>query len=121
MIAMIVLGIKKVKESNGDFLKLGEALKTGIGVALVAAVLGSIYFFVFTKFIEPDFFNQIALIQEQKWYDSGMAEEQIEMSKAMMSKMSGPGITITFLLIMNLFIGFVVSLIAGLVMKHTDE
>ena len=31
-IAVIVLGIKKVKELNSGYLTLGEALKTGLGV-----------------------------------------------------------------------------------------
>jgi hypothetical protein len=121
MIAFITLGIKKVKESNSGLLTLGEGLKTGMGIALISGLIGIAYFLIFVNFIDPDFFNQIAAIQEQKWYDAGMAEEQIEMSKEMMSKMSGPGITAGFMIAFTLFIGFIISLIAGLVMKQTAE
>jgi hypothetical protein len=121
MIALIVLGIKKVKESNGGLLKLGEGLKTGMGIALISGIIGIVYFLLFVNFVDPDFFTTIANIQEQKWIDANMPEEQIEMSKAMMAKMSGPGISAAFMIAFTLFIGVIVSLIAGLAMKHTEE
>ncbi len=121
MIALIVLGIKKVKESNGGLLKLGEGLKTGMGIALISGIIGIVYFLLFVNFVDPDFFTTIANIQEQKWIDANMPEEQIEMSKALMAKMSGPGISAAFMIAFTLFIGVIVSLIAGLAMKHTEE
>lgn len=121
MIAFITLGIKKVKESNSGLLTLGEGLKTGMGIALISGIIGIAYFLIFVNFIDPEFFNQIAAIQEQKWYDAGIAEEQIEMSKEMMAKMSGPGVTAGFMIAFTLFIGFIISLVVGLIMKQTSE
>ena len=121
MIAFITLGIKKLKETNGGLLTLGEGLKTGIGVALISGIIGIAYFLLFVNFVDPEFFNTIASIQEQKWLDANMSDEQIEMSKAMMAKMSGPGITAGFMIAFTLFIGFIISLIAGLVMKQTED
>jgi hypothetical protein len=121
MIAFIVLGIKKVKESNGGLLKLGEGLKTGMGIALISGIIGVVYFMLFVNFIDPDFFNTIASIQEQKWIDANMSDEQIEGAKAMMAKFSGPFISAAFMIAFTLFIGFIVSLIAGLAMKQTEE
>ena len=56
MIAFMVLGIKKVKESNEGLLSLGEGLKTGMGIALISGIVGIIYFLLFVNFIDPDFF-----------------------------------------------------------------
>ena len=50
-----------------------------------------------------------------------MTDEQIEGAKAMMAKMSGPGITSSFMIVFTLFIGFIISLIAGLAMKQSEE
>ncbi len=121
MITFISLGIKKVKESNGGFLKLGQALKTGVGIALISGILGIIYFLLFVNFVDPTFFETIANIQEQAWIDANMTDEQIEGAKAMMAKFSGPGITSAFMLAFTLFMGFIVSLVAGLVMKRAEE
>jgi hypothetical protein len=121
MIAFMVLGIKKVKESNEGLLSLGEGLKTGLGIALISGIVGIIYFLLFVNFIDPDFFTTIATIQEQKWLDANMTDEQIEGAKAMMAKMSGPGITSSFMIVFTLFIGFIISLIAGLAMKQSEE
>jgi hypothetical protein len=121
MIAFMVLGIKKVKESNEGLLSLGEGLKTGMGIALISGIVGIIYFLLFVNFIDPDFFTNIATIQEQKWLDANMTDEQIEGAKAMMAKMSGPGITSSFMIVFTLFIGFIISLIAGLAMKQSEE
>ena len=121
MIAFMVLGIKKVKESNEGLLSLGEGLKTGMGIALISGIVGIIYFLLFVNFIDPDFFTTIATTQEQKWLDANMTDEQIEGAKAMMAKMSGPGITSSFMIVFTLFIGFIISLIAGLAMKQSEE
>ena len=61
----IVLGIKKVKGIQDGMLSMGDALKTGLGIVLISAVVYSIYLYVFQHFIEPSYFDNLALIQEQ--------------------------------------------------------
>ena len=122
MIALIILGIKKLKESNEGLLSLGEALKTGIGIALVSVLLFMVYFYVFAKFIEPEFVNRttelnLAKVLEQR---PDTPQEALDMQEKM-TKNYFFAFAFGFILVFNLFIGFVVSLIAGLVMKKTDE
>ena len=69
MIGLIVFGIKKFKELNGGYLSLGEALKTGVGIAIVGGIVGVIYTLIFTNFIEPDYFMKMQEVQEQKFID----------------------------------------------------
>ena len=121
MIAIISFGIKKVKESNDGFLSLGEALKVGLGIALIAGIISVVYTYIFTTVIEPDYFTTMAEVQEQKWIDADMSEEQMETASAMMEKMSGPMITSAISIIASLFFGFIISLIAGLIMKQSNE
>ena len=113
--------IKKVKELNGGFLSLSDALKTGLGIALISGLISVIYTYIFTTIIEPDFFINLAQIQEQKLIDAGMTDEQIETQLGLMAKMSGPMITSAFAIIGSLFFGFIISLIAGLIMKESKE
>ncbi len=52
------MGLKTFKASNNGLLSLGESLKIGLGISLYGAIIYVIYFFVFTNFIEPDFFTK---------------------------------------------------------------
>ena len=121
MVAIIVMGIKKFKASNGGYLSLGEAIKIGLGIALISGIISVAYTYVFTSFIEPDFFINLAQVQEQKWIDQGLTDEQIEGAKVMMDKMSNPMMTAGFTVIGSLFFGFIISLISGAVMKEKNE
>ena len=64
--AFIVLGIKKVKSNNDDLLKMGEAIKTGIGIAFIATLITMLYLVLFTKFIEPEFIDTMVELNREK-------------------------------------------------------
>jgi len=121
-IALIIIGLRKIKENNGGFLTLGESLKIGLGIALIGAIISIIYTFIFTKFIEPNFMSNVMQLRQQAMLQAGssLTDDQIEKSIKMMSKFFFPflygGIFIS-----NLFFGFIISLIAGLIMKKTPE
>jgi hypothetical protein len=122
IIAFIVLGIKAYKDQNNGFIRLGEAIKLGVGIALISGILGAIYFLIFVKFIEPDFIKNIGEFQEQFMLenypemDEAMIEKQIEMSKKFMS----PGIMAGMTIVINILFGLVISLVAGLIMKKEE-
>ena len=122
-VVFIVLGLKKLKELNGGFLKLGESLKTGLGIALISAIIFMIYFFAFTNFIEPEFYVRALEVKEQVILETypNFTDEQFEATLAIQEKTNNPIFTSAFILIFNLFYGFIVALIGGLIMKKTDE
>lgn len=122
-IAILILGIKKVKELNGGYLSLGEALKTGLGIALISGIIGAVYTLVFTNYIEPEYFTRMAEVQEQKMLEMNpsISDEQLEASLAITAKMSGPVIGSAMNIVGSLFIGFIISLIGGLILKKSDE
>ena len=122
-IAFIVLGIKKIKENNNGFLKLGEALKVGLGIALISGIIGVVYLFVFTSYIEPDFYENMVKVQELKIMEQypNMSDEQLDASKEMAGKFIGPGVTTAFTIAGSLFFGFIIALIAGLIMKKSED
>jgi hypothetical protein len=122
-VIIIVLGLKKIKESNGNLLSLGEALKTGLGIALISGIIYVIYFYAFVNFIEPEYFANLAKVQEVTMLEAypNMTDEQMENALEMSKKFSGFGMIAAITLIMSLFFGFIISLIAGLIMKRTEE
>ncbi len=120
MIILIVLGIKKFKETNEGFLSWGQAVKIGVGIAIISGVISIIYQQIFINFIEPDFMNQMMEIQNQKMLDAGYSEERIDAAKEMSEKM-GTLTDSAMSLIGTAFIGFIISAIAGAIMKESKE
>jgi len=113
MVTIIVLGIKKYKEFNGGFMTLGQALKTGIGIALIGGVISIAYTLIFITFIEPDALEQGMEIARQKMLDNpNLSEEQVDAQMEMAKKFSGPGMIAGFGLLWTIFLGFVISLIS---------
>ena len=121
MTGFIVYGIKTCKAGNENYLSLGEALKTGLAIALVAGIIGSIFSYLFITVIEPEFAVNMLEASRVKLIDDNpnMTQEQMDMTLAMTEKFMSPGIMVAFSIIGSLFIGFIVSLIAGLIMKNS--
>ena len=121
IVVFIILGILKYKQSNGGFLSLSEALKIGLGIALIGGLISVIYNYLFATFIEPDFIKNMTEIQIDKIIESrpSLTEDQIDAIRATEPK--GPFFNASMGIIFSLFIGFIVALIGGLIMKKTDE
>ncbi|WP_299157618.1 DUF4199 domain-containing protein [uncultured Tenacibaculum sp.] len=120
-IAFIILGIKKYKSINDGLISWGQAVKIGVGITILAALISVIYNYIFISFIEPDFMNQLLEVQNQKMIDGGMSEEQIEAANEMSKKFSSPLITSAIGIIGAAILGFIISAIAGAIMKKTEE
>ena len=116
---LIVLGIKKYKNEN-TYLSLGQAIKIGLGIALIGAIISLVYTLVFIKVIEPEFIPNTIEIETQKMYDQGQGEEQIDMAVGFMKNYMMIMI-VAMIIISNLFVGFIVSLISGVIMKESNE
>lgn len=119
-IAIVVVALKAFKKENGGYMKLGQALKVGLGVALIAAIIGAIYTYLLMTVIEPTYMDQVMEIQQEAMLKQDIPQEQMDAALAMSEKFSGPGIVVTFQLIAGLFFGFIISLIAGLAMKKDN-
>lgn len=120
MIGFIVYGIKAYKHDNENYLSLGEALKMGLAIALVAGLIGSVFSYLFVTVIEPDFAVNMLETTRVKMIDDNpdMTQEAMDMALGVTEKMMSPGILVAFSIVGSLFIGFIISLIAGLVMKN---
>lgn len=120
-IGLIVLGITQFKKANGGFLSWGQGVKIGVGIAIVAALISVIYNYVFVTFVEPDFMAQVMEIQNQKFLDQGMTQDQIEAANEMTQKFQSPLFTAAFGIIGSAIGGFIVAVIAAAIMKKSEE
>lgn len=121
-VVVISLAIRAFKTENGGFLGLGEALKVGIGVAVIAGIIGAIWMFLLMNFIEPEYVNQLAEVQREAMMEANpnMTDAQLETAMEFNAKFSSPYMLLAFTLIGSLFMGLIISLIAGLIMKNKN-
>jgi amino acid transporter len=116
-----ILGIYKFKKDNSDFITWGQSVKIGIGIILIGVLITIIYNHIFTTFIEPDFYNQMTEIQRQALIDAGLTQDQIETQFKISSMFQGTILGDAVGLLFFAFVGFVISAIAGAIMKRTEE
>ena len=121
LIVLVILGIKKYKSDNGGLLNFGQGVKIGIGLTLIGTIIIIIYYALLANVIEPEFMTNTIEAQKVLYADSfGMTEGQIEEitkdaeDNFFLSTFGG-------ILIFNLFLGGITALIAGAVMKKTEE
>ena len=120
MLWFVIYGIKAYKKDNSGYLSLAEALKTGLAITLIAGVIGSIFTYLFTTIIEPDFVMNMLEASRVKMIEDNpeMTQEQMDMAMSISEKMMSPGILTAIGVIASLFFGFIISLISGLVLKN---
>lgn len=122
MVVVIVLGIRTYKIANQSYLSLTEALKLGLGIALVGGIIGAIWQLLLMTVIEPDYMMQMADMQREVMLERfpNMTDAQIDDAMAMNEKFSSPWIMMAIAIIGSLFFGFLISLVTGLIMKNKN-
>jgi small-conductance mechanosensitive channel len=121
LIGVILWAIKHFKKTNDGYISLSEALKTGVGTALISALIISIYTVIVIQYLDPEFIDKSIEYQKQKLIqeDPEIPLDDVNKMFEMQKKFSGPFIISGFIIILNLFIGFLISLIVGLIVKKS--
>ncbi len=117
--AIIYMGLKAFRTENGGFLSLGDALKTGLAISLIAGIIGAIFTYIFVNFIEPDFIANLLVVTREKMItqNPNMTQDQVDTAMGYTEKFMSPFIMTAIALIASLFFGFIISLIEGLILK----
>lgn len=116
MVGVILMGMVAYKKANSGFITLGQAVKTGLGIAAVSAVIMLVYNFIFAYAIEPEFPNQIMELRRQQMIDDGkLTTDQINQQVEMGIQYFWIGYL--FFMVIGIVIGLVISLIGGLIIK----
>jgi len=121
MISILIYAFIQFKKINEGYLSLSEALKIGLGISLVAALIGVVYTFILTEFLDPGMMDKALDFQIEKirMENPEITSDQIAGMREMQEKFSSPLIRSAFQIIGSLFIGFIISLIGGLIIKKS--
>ncbi len=121
-VGFIVWAINDYKALNDGYLRVNEAIKTGLGISLIAAVIGAIFLYVLIYYIEPGFIEKSLEVQEQLMLEKNpdMDEQTLEMALDMARKFMNPFFLFAATIAGTLIFGLIISLIAGLVMQKKE-
>lgn len=121
-VGLMVIAIRHFRDTeNGGFISFGKAFLIGLGVAVVAGLLNSIFTYFYATVIEPDYFETILRESEEMYERFGMSEEQIEEAMAQAEKSMTPGWIFVQSLGASLVMGSIVAAIVGAVMKRNPD
>ena len=121
MIGVLIYSFIDHKKLNEGYLSLSEALKIGLGISALAGLIGVAYTFVLTEFLDPNMMEKALDFQLEKMRidNPEITQDQLDGIRSMQEKFSGPLIRSAFQIIGSLFIGFIISLIGGLIVKKS--
>ncbi|MDU8886455.1 DUF4199 domain-containing protein [Yeosuana sp. MJ-SS3] len=115
---VIFYAINKYKAHNSNLLSLSEALKVGLSIAIVSALVFSVYSIIFNYIVDPEFIQQVANAEIERQLESGkITEEMVEKSASIREIFTNPIIGSAVWIALSALFGLIYSLIAGLVMK----
>jgi len=118
---MVFYAISNYKKQQGNLLSLGDAIKVGLIVAMISALVYAVYNLLFNYVIDPGFINEAVQAELDRMLESGkMTEEMIEKTAPMREIFTNPLVGTTIWIAMSAIFGLIYSLIAGLIMKKEE-
>ena len=117
----VIYAISQYKKSNGNLLKLGEAIKLGVLIGVISAIVYVIYGLIFNYIIDPDFMDIMKEVARDKMLERpDMTEEMVDQSMKFVEMFMNPFVGSAFWIAASAFFGLIYSLIGGLVMKKEE-
>ena len=121
-LAFISFGIYAFRKQNAGYISFGEALKIGVGIALIGGIIGIIYQQVLVNVLDPEFVDKsLELGRAQLTENTSLTTEQINQRIEGQRRFSTPLYQVAFGLIGSIVFGFILSLIPGLALKRSKN
>lgn len=116
---VIFYAIHQYKKRNGNLLGLGDAIKVGVVIGVISALVFVIYSLIFNYIIDPEFINQMMAAAKDKMIEDNpeMTQEMIDQGMKFIEMFANPGLMGAFWVAMSAIFGLIYALIGGLIMK----
>ena len=107
---------------NEGFLSLGDAVKIGVTIAVIAGAITAVYNVIFANFIAPDYLDKVLLKMEEKMVeqDPNIRQEEIDLAIKMTKKVMSPYISVPLEIVGKAVSGLVLSLATGFFVKRKN-
>lgn len=117
----IILACNNFKNKlNGGFISFGQCIKAGVVVSIIAALLFSVVtaiIYMIVPSIKEDILEQTKTAMAES---PGMTSEALEMGMNVTETMMQPYIAIPVTILMYAFVGLIISLIVGAIVKKDN-
>ena len=117
-ILFITLACNNYKKAHGGYVSFGECLKIGVTLCVIAGLVYAAFSVIF-NLIFPEFIDEIMSKMRSVMISQApdMPAEQLEMALSWTRKMMSPAFVFPITIIMYAFIGLIMSLIVGAIVK----
>jgi hypothetical protein len=105
---------------NGGFVSYGKAFGTGFWTGLFAAIIGSIFTYIYVTMIDPGMIEEILFKAEEQILESSpnMSDEQLEQALSMTEKFTSPIMITIWGFVANVIFATILSLIIAIFVKR---
>ncbi|SHE94729.1 Protein of unknown function [Arenibacter palladensis] len=120
-IAVIAIGMIQFKKDNKGFMSFGQGLKVGVGIGLIAGIMGIIFNQILAGVIDPEMMNKAMEYQKGLLMETTkMTPEQIDAQMEGAKKFTTPSMQIVFGLVYSVVASLLLSLIPALILKKKE-
>jgi hypothetical protein len=112
----IYMAMQNTKKLTG-MLTYGQAVKTGLLVALTIAIVVAIFSFLYCQYINPGYAEFMIKDAQKTMIANKESQQQINQDSVMISKQFTTGAQVMMALAGQFFTGLIISLIIGLFIK----
>ena len=120
-LTVILLAQIAFKKDNGGYLNLSDSLKLGLGISLINSILGVLFFFILSNFLDPNMTEKTLEIVEQRLIEGNpeISQQELDTFIEATRQAMTPFTLSTAIIMASLFFGFLISLITGLFLKKS--
>lgn len=114
-IVIVVLAHKNFKDNGNGFMSYGQGLGLSMVVILVSIVLGGIFSFLYTAFVDTGMMDAVYEKMAEDMEEKGQNKEQIEMAIGWTKKLFWP-----LYFVGGVFMGFIIGLIVSIFTQKSN-
>ena len=120
-LTIILLAQIAFKKDNGGYLNLSDSLKLGLGISLINSILGVLFYFILSNFLDPNMTEKTLQIVEERIIEGNpeISQQQLDTFIEATRQAMTPFTLSTAIIMASLFFGFLISLITGLFLKKS--
>lgn len=111
VVVVLVLAHQYYKEKGDGFMSYGQGMGIGFFATLISSTISSLFTYVYIKFIDATWIEQLKEMQLEQLEERGMSDDEIEMAMSMMDMFTTPGSIFIFGVIGGVIGGVIISLI----------
>ena len=104
-IGVIAFAQYSYRKDNEGFMSLSQGIKMGLGMAAISGLINVAYFLVLSNVLDPEMMNKALQMGMDQFLEQNPEASQdiINQVESMQEKFSGPIMTSSFIIVLNLF------------------